>query len=148
MSVPAFKIVKCPEVAGTDQRVWSCVCVWGGGGREGKGNIKMSISVFPAAINITQLVPSSKNIYLQLRKFKKILNFSWPTSSSRMHIQCTTASPPYEVFILRREKNRRTLRTRRKSPRSAGKTNYNSTHISSKFDNQHETIPRWSPIQL
>ena len=37
-----------------------------------------------------------------------------------------------------------------KNPRSTGETNYNnSTHTSSKFfGNQHEAIPRWSPIQL
>ena len=37
-----------------------------------------------------------------------------------------------------------------KNPRSTGETNYNnSTHTSSKFfENQHEAIPRWSPIQL
>ena len=34
-----------------------------------------------------------------------------------------------------------------KNPRSTGEIK-NSTHISSKFDNQHEAIPRWSPIQL
>ena len=35
-----------------------------------------------------------------------------------------------------------------KNPRSTGEIN-NSTYISSKyFDNQHVTIPRWSPIQL
>ena len=35
-----------------------------------------------------------------------------------------------------------------KNPRSTGETNYNnSTHMSSKFfENQHEAIPRWSPI--
>ena len=38
-----------------------------------------------------------------------------------------------------------------KNPRSMGEINYNnSTHIvmSSKFENQHETKPRWSPILL
>ena len=37
-----------------------------------------------------------------------------------------------------------------KNPRSTGETNYNnSTHMSSKlFQDQHEAIPRWSPIQL
>ena len=37
-----------------------------------------------------------------------------------------------------------------KSPQSTGETNYNnSTHMSSKFfEDQHEAIPRWSPIQL
>ena len=41
------------------------------------------------------------------------------------------------VLILRREENLR----------STGETNYNnSTHISSKFENQHGAIPRWSPI--
>ena len=36
------------------------------------------------------------------------------------------------------------------NPRSTGETNYNnSIHMSSKFfENQHEAIPRWSPIQL
>ena len=34
-----------------------------------------------------------------------------------------------------------------KNPQSTGEIN-NSTYISSKFDNQHVTIPRWSPIQL
>ena len=35
-----------------------------------------------------------------------------------------------------------------KNPRSMGETNYNnSTHMSSKiFENQHEAIPKWSPI--
>ena len=35
-----------------------------------------------------------------------------------------------------------------KNPRSKGETNYdNSTHMSSKFfENQHEAIPRWSPM--
>ena len=38
-----------------------------------------------------------------------------------------------------------------KNPRSVGETNNeNSTHISSKFENEHGAIPRtrWSPIQL
>ena len=34
-----------------------------------------------------------------------------------------------------------------KNRRSTGEIK-NSTHICSKFDNQHETIPRWSPIQF
>ena len=34
-----------------------------------------------------------------------------------------------------------------KNPQSTGEIK-NSTHISSKFDNQHEALPRWSPIQL
>ena len=34
-------------------------------------------------------------------------------------------------------------------PRNTGETNYNnSTHMSSKFQNQHVAITRWSPIQL
>ena len=38
----------------------------------------------------------------------------------------------------------------KKNPRSTGETNYNNpTHMSSKFfENQYETIPRWSSIQL
>ena len=37
-----------------------------------------------------------------------------------------------------------------KNPRSTGETNYNnSAHMSCTFfENQHEAIPRWSPIQL
>ena len=36
-----------------------------------------------------------------------------------------------------------------KNPRSTGEINYdNSIHISPMFENQHEAIPRWSPIQL
>ena len=37
-----------------------------------------------------------------------------------------------------------------KNPESTEETNYNnSTHMSSKlFENQHEAILRWSPIQL
>ena len=33
-----------------------------------------------------------------------------------------------------------------RNPRSTGEIK-NSTQISSKFDNQHEAIPRWSSIQ-
>ena len=33
------------------------------------------------------------------------------------------------------------------NPQSTGKIGH-STHISSKFGNQHGTIPMWSPIQL
>ena len=34
-----------------------------------------------------------------------------------------------------------------KNPRSTGETNYNNSS-SAFFEDQHEAIPRWSPIQL